>query len=759
MLNYRYKFISFREQYQNALSYFTFNVSNIALNNDYKKRKPEFEAPLKLLPLAKIFKHLFVMRKLLYNVVILLTVFQMTQAASNPFFGKFKTPFETAPFDKIKTEHYEPAFDEGIKQLAKEIDEIANNSTPATFENTIVALERSGKMLDTVASVFFNLLAAESNDEMMEISQRISPKLSESSNNIYLNEKLFNRVKSVYEQKESLNLSTEDAMLLEQTYQSFKKRGATLNDKDKDRYRELSTELSLLNLQFDQNALKDENRYQMLLTDEKDLAGLPESVRDAAANLAKEKGKEGWMINLSAPSYVPFVRYSDRRDLREKLYREYMSVGSKGDEYDNRENIKKIVNIRLEIAKLMGHDNYAEYVLEHKMAKKPENVYKLLNQLLEAYKPVAINEYNMVQGLALGMEKEKITVMPWDWSYYSEKLKNMLFDVNDEMTRPYFELSNVKKGVFGLATQLYGVTFKENKKIPVYHPEVNAYEVYDADGKFVSILYTDFFPREGKQSGAWMNNIKSQYKDKNGKDSRPQVIIVMNFTRPTDNKPSLLTFDEVETFLHEFGHSLHGMLAEGTYASLSGTSVYQDFVELPSQIMENWLTEKEFLDQIAIHYQTGEKIPQDLVQKLVDASNFNAGYLCCRQLSFGLLDMTWHTIEKPFDGDVAAFEKSAWAPTVIVPEIKEALMSPQFGHIFSGGYAAGYYGYKWAEVLDADAFSLFKEKGIFNKEVANSFRKNILSKGGTEDPAVLYKRFRGQEPTIDALLIRNGIKK
>lgn len=683
----------------------------------------------------------------------------MTHAASNPFFGKFKTPFEAAPFDKIKTEHYEPAFDEGIKQLAKEIDEIANNSDPATFENTIVALERSGKMLDTVASVFFNLLAAESNDEMMEISQRISPKLSESSNNIYLNEKLFNRVKSVYEQKESLNLSTEDAMLLEQTYQSFKKRGATLSDKDKERYRELSTELSLLNLQFDQNALKDENRYQMLLTDEKDLAGLPESVRDAAANLAKEKGKEGWMINLSAPSYVPFVRYSDRRDLREKLYREYMSVGSKGDEYDNRENIKKIVNIRLEIAKLMGHKNYAEYVLEHKMAKKPENVYKLLNQLLDAYKPVAINEYNMVQGLALGLEKEKITVMPWDWSYYSEKLKNMLFDVNDEMTRPYFELSNVKKGVFGLATQLYGITFKENKKIPVYHPEVDAYEVYDADGKFVSILYTDFFPREGKQSGAWMNNIKSQYKDKNGKDSRPQVIIVMNFTRPTDTKPSLLTYDEVETFLHEFGHSLHGMLAEGTYASLSGTSVYQDFVELPSQIMENWLSEKEFLDQIAVHYQTGEKIPQELVQKLVDASNFNAGYLCCRQLSFGLLDMTWHTIENPFDGDVASFEKSAWAPTVIVPEIKEALMSPQFGHIFSGGYAAGYYGYKWAEVLDADAFSVFKEKGIFNKEVAKSFRDNILSKGGTEDPAVLYKRFRGQEPTIDALLIRNGIKK
>lgn len=603
------------------------------------------------------------------------------------------------------------------------------------------------------------MLSADANDEMMEISQRVSPKLSEISNNIYLNDKLFKRIQSIYEQKERLNLSTEDAMLLEESYQSFKKRGATLSQEDKEKYRQLSMDLSLLTLQFDQNALKDQNRYEMLITDESELAGLPESIQEAAAALAKEKGKEGWLINLSAPSYVPFIRYSERRDLREKLYRAYMSVGNKGDEFDNREIIKKIVNIRLEIAQLMGHKNYAEYVLEHKMAKTPANVYNLLNQLLDAYKPVAINEYNKVQGLALGMENKNFTVMPWDWSYYSEKLKNILFDVNDEMTRPYFELSNVKKGVFGLATQLYGITFKENKKIPVYHPDVDAYEVYDADGKFLSILYTDFFPRDGKQSGAWMNNVKSQYKDKNGKDSRPQVIIVMNFTKPTATKPSLLTFDEVETFLHEFGHSLHGMLAQGTYASLSGTSVYQDFVELPSQIMENWLTEKEFLDQIAVHYQTGEKIPQELVKKLVDASNFNAGYLCCRQLSFGLLDMAWHTLEKPFEGDVAAFEKEAWAPTVIVPEVPEALMGTQFGHIFSGGYAAGYYGYKWAEVLDADAFSVFKAKGIFNKEVAKSFRENILSKGGTEDPAVLYKRFRGQEPTIDALLIRNGIKK
>ena len=447
----------------------------------------------------------------------------MTQATNNPFFGKFKTPFETPPFDQIKVEHYEPAFDEAIKRLDKEVKAIAENPQPATFENTIVALERSGQLLNTVSSVFFNVLSAEANDEMMEISQRVSPKLSEVSNNIYLNDKLFARVRDVYEQKERLDLSTEDAKLLEETYLSFKTQGATLSPEKKERYRTLSTELSVLTLQFDQNALKDQNRFEMLITDKSELAGLPESIQEAAAALAKSKGKEGWLINLSAPSYVPFMRYSDRRDLREKLYRAYMSVGAKGDEFDNQEIIRKIVNIRLEIAQLMGHKNYAEYVQEHKMAKNPTNVYKLLNQLLEAYKPVAINEYNTVEGFALGMEQKDITVMPWDWNYYSEKVRHIRFDVNDEMTRPYFELDNVKKGIFGLATQLYGITFKANKAIPVYHPEVEAFEVYDADGSFLAILYTDFFPREGKQSGAWMNNIKSQYKTEDGTDSRPQI--------------------------------------------------------------------------------------------------------------------------------------------------------------------------------------------------------------------------------------------
>lgn len=682
----------------------------------------------------------------------------MTQTTHNPFFFSYNTPFETPPFNEIKNEHFEPAFDEGIKRLDSEVQAIANDTQPATFENTIIALERSGKLLNKVSSAFFNILNAEADDEMMEISQRISPKLSESSNNIFLNEKLFARVKNVYEQKDRLNLSTEDTKLLEETFESFSVRGANLNPEDKEKYRKLSTDLSVLSLRFDQNALKDKNRYELLLTDEKDLSGLPESICEAAALRAKEKGKKGWLFNLTAPSYIPFMRYADSRKLRETMYREYMSVGNKGDEYDNKEIIHQIINIRLEIARLMGYNTYAEYSLKHTMAKNPATVYNLLNQLLDAYKPVAINEYNAVQGFAMGMEKENITVMPWDWSYYSEKLKDIRFDVNDEMTRPYFELNNVKNGVFGLATQLYGITFKENKEIPVYHPEVDAYEVYDADGKFLSILYTDFHPRDGKQSGAWMNSIKEQYHEADGNDSRPQIIIVMNFTRPTETKPSLLTFDEVNTLLHEFGHALHGMFAEGKYASLSGTNVYRDFVELPSQLMENWLTEKEFLDQIAVHYETGEKIPQELIRKLVDASNFNTGYFCCRQLSFGMLDMAWHTQTEPFEGDVIAFEKQAWARTVIVPEVPGTFMSSSFGHIFSGGYAAGYYGYKWAEVLDADAFSVFKATGIFNRETARSFRENVLSKGGTEDPAILYKRFRGQEPTIDALLIRNGIK-
>jgi peptidyl-dipeptidase Dcp len=679
--------------------------------------------------------------------------------AGNPLLETYATPHETFPFNSIRHAHYEPAVEESIQQLYAEIEAIVHNPDAPAFHNTIVALERSGLLLNRVSSAFFAVLSAESDDEMMEISQRISPKLSECNNNIYLNEALFARVKTVYDQRASLNLSAEEARLLQETFNSFENRGANLSVEGKNRYRELSMALSQLSLTFDQNALRDLNRYEMHITDEKDLSGLPETIRDMAALEAKKRDKSGWIFTLSAPSYIPFMQYAENRSLREKLYRERMSIGNKGDEYDNKEILKKIANIRLEIARLLGYPDYAAYQLKDKMAKNTENVYQLLSQLLDAYKPVAVNEYNTVQDFAAELEKKNFTVMPWDWSYYSEKLKELRFDVNDEMTRPYFELENVTNRIFDLAKNLYGITFQENKSIPVYHPEVKAYDVYDDKGQFLSVFYTDFFPRKGKQAGAWMNDIQTQYKDAKGTDHRPHIINVMNFTRPTETKPSLLTYDEVNTFLHEFGHALHGMLSQVTYGSLAGTNVVRDFVELPSQIMENWLREEAFLDQIARHYETGEKIPRELIQKLLEASNFNAGYLCCRQISFGLVDMAWHTLDAPYEDDVASFEKKAWKAAIILPEVPETLFSSNFSHIFSGGYAAGYYGYKWAEVLDADAFSLFREKGIFNKDVAKSFKDNILSRGGTEAPDVLYKRFRGKDPGIDALLVRDGIKK
>jgi peptidyl-dipeptidase Dcp len=680
---------------------------------------------------------------------------------NNPLLKEYQTPFRTPPFDKVKTEHYEPAFDEAVRQLHDEIEHIVNNTEPPTFQNTIVALEQySGILLHKVNDVFFNVLNAEATEEMMELSLRISPKLSESSNDIYLNEHLFARVEAVYKERESLNLQPEDARLLDETYDLFRVQGAALDGHDKETYRQLTTDLHLLSLKYEYNVLKDKNRFELLLTDEEELAGLPETVCEAASVLAKSKGKKGWLFNLSSPSHTAFMRYADRRDLREKMYYEYMSIGNKEDEFDNKDIVKQMVNLRLEIARLIGYRNYADYVLRHTMAQHTEAVYALLDQLLDAYKPVAVREHHTLERFARDLSGDKdFTLMPWDWSYYSEKLKDAQFGVNDEMTRPYFELENVKKHVFGLATRLYGITFKQNREIPVYHPEVETYEVYDENGDFLAVLYTDFHPREGKQSGAWMNSAKPQFKGFEGDDGRPQIIIVMNFTRPTPTKPSLLTYSEVNTLLHEFGHALHGILSDGTYAVLTGTSVYQDFVELPSQIMENWLRETEFLDLIAVHYETGEKIPPQIIQRLVDASNFHTGCSCCRQIGFGLLDMAWHTLTEPFEGDVAGFERQARARTRILPEVPGALMSTNFGHIFAGEYAAGYYGYKWAEVLEADAFSVFKAAGIFSREVARSFRTHILSKGGTEDPQKLYRRFRGQEPSIDALLRRNGIKK
>ena len=697
--------------------------------------------------------------KRLNVILILLCIIINMMNAQNPFFEKYTTPYGTVPFDKIKTEHYEPAIREGIRQQAAEIDAIVNNPEVPTFANTILAYEKSGELLDRVTTVFGNLRSAETNDDLQILAQEMMPLLSEHSNNISLNEELFKRVKAVYNQKEQLNLTPEQTKLLENIYDGFIRRGANLQGEAKKQYRQLTKELSSLTLQFSENNLKEINNYQLVLTDKAQLAGLPESAIEAAAETAKEKGVEGWVFTLQAPSYIPFMTYADNRDLRHELYMAYNTKCTHNNEYNNIDIVKKLVNTRMAIAQLLGYENFAQYTLKKRMAEDSDAVYNLLNQLLEAYTPTAKKEYQEVQELARQEQGAEFTVMPWDWSYYSNKLKDKKFNINEEMLRPYFELEKVKEGVFGLATRLYGITFKKNADIPVYHKDVDAYEVLDKDNKTLAILYTDFHPRTGKRAGAWMTEYKGQWIDeKTGENSRPHVSIVMNFTKPTGNKPALLTFDEVETFLHEFGHSLHGMFANSTYESLSGTSVYWDFVELPSQIMENFAIEKEFLNTFAQHYQTDEKLPEELIKRLVDASNFNAAYACLRQVSFGLLDMAWYTRNTPFEGDVKEYEQQSWAKAQILPVVKDACMSTQFSHIFAGGYSAGYYSYKWAEVLDADAFSLFKQKGIFNREVAESFRNNILSKGGTEHPMILYKRFRGQEPTIDALLIRNGIK-
>ncbi|MFA5045066.1 MAG: M3 family metallopeptidase [Paludibacter sp.] len=693
--------------------------------------------------------------KLVVAMAILSTT--MPVMAGNPFFETYKTPHQTIPFNEIKTEYYFPAFEEAMKQHTQEVDAIINNPQAPTFDNTIVALERSGSLLNKVSSPFYNMLGSETNDELQEIAEKISPLMSEHSNSINLNEKLFARVKAVYEQKDKLKLNPEQQMLLKETYDGFARRGANLSETDKAVYRELSKDLSMLTLQFGQNVLKETNKYSLVVTDKALLSGLSDDLLDMLAANAKKAGEEGWLINLKATSYVPFMKYADNRDLRREIYMAYTTRCMLGGEFDNTENVRKIANTRLKIANLLGYKTYADYELVDRMAENKKNVYDLLDKLLAAYKPAAEKELGEVQEYA-NSKGAYFVIQSWDWSYYSEKLKNEKYDLTDEMTKPYFELENVKKGVFGLATRLYGIHFKKNPKIPVYNPEVDAYDVTDENGKYLAVLYTDFHPRDGKRAGAWMSEFKGQKMD--GKvDSRPQITLVMNFTRATATKPALLTFDEVTTFLHEFGHSLHGMLTKCTYESLSGTNVYRDFVELPSQIMENWGSEKEFLDGFAVNYLTGEKIPAELVQKIKASENFNIANFCLRQLSFGYLDMGWHTLDKPFEGNVIGFEKEAMTSTQVLPVVCNTSMSPTFSHIFSGGYAAGYYSYKWAEVLDADAFSVFSKNGIFDKKTANSFRENILEKGGTEHPMTLYKRFRGQEPTIDALLKRNGIIK
>ncbi len=695
-----------------------------------------------------------------FCVITLITSCNMNNTEkTNPFFEDYTTLHGTVPFDDIKIEHYEPAFIEGMKQHKAEIDAIVNNPEAPTFANTIEPYEKSGQLLSKASRVFSVLRSAETNDEMQELAMKMMPLLSEHSNSISLNEALFARIKAVYDQRESANLTGEQLQLLQDIYNGFARGGANLQGEQKEKYRELSQKLSLLTLKFSENCLKETNAYLKVITDSTLLSGLPESAITAAKETAKEKNVEGWAFTLHAPSYIPVMTYADNRDLRKEIYMAYNTQCTHDNEYNNLDVVKELANTRMEVAQLLGYKDYASYMLEDRMAQNSEAVYNLLNQLLDAYTPTAKKEFAEVQALARKEAGSNFELMPWDWSYYSNKLKNEKYQINDEMLRPYFELSNVKKGVFGLATKLYGITFKENKDIPVYHKDVTAYEVFDKDGKFLAVFYTDFHPRAGKRSGAWMTSFKDQWIDqKTGENSRPHVTIVMNFTKPTQDKPALLTFDEVETFMHEFGHALHGMFANTNYESLSGTAVYRDFVELPSQLMENFSTEKEFLHTFANHYETGELIPDELVQRIIDSSNFNAAYACLRQVSFGLLDMAWYTRTEAFEGDVKEYEHTAWQKAQVLPTVDDACMSVQFSHIFAGGYSAGYYSYKWAEVLDADAFSLFKEKGIFNQEVASSFRENILSKGGTEHPMTLYKRFRGQEPTIDALLIRNGIK-
>lgn len=657
----------------------------------------------------------------------------------------FQTLHGTTPFSSIKIEDYEPAIIETMKQEDEAIEAIINNPEEPTFENTIAV--RTGEQLERITSIFFNLLNANTSDEMDALAQKLSPMLSEHYSSIMHNEKLFERVKQVWGKNETL--TDEQKKLLSDTYDAFVRSGALLGKEDKERFAAIETELAQLGLQFSQNELKQTNEFELHITNPDDLSGLPDTAKEAAALAAKEKGKEGWLFTLHAPSYIPFLTYCDNRELRKQMYMEKNTICCKGDACDNREIIRKIVNLRHELTSLLGYKCYADYALANRMAKTTSRVNDLIEKLYDAYMPVAKKEVE---------ELEVPELMPWDWAYYSHKLQLKKHNIDSEMLRPYFKLQNVKEGVFGLATKLYGITFKLQPDIEVYHPDVEAYEVFDADGTFLAVLYADFFPRPSKQSGAWMTDFQEQYVDETGFDHRPHVSIVMNLTKPTSEKPSLLTLSEVETFLHEFGHALHSIFSKVHYKALSGTNVLRDFVELPSQLMENFAVEPEFLHTFAFHFETGEPLPDELIQRIRDSRNFHCGYACIRQLSFCMLDMAYHTIAKPLEDEIFDFESKAWSRTQLLPAVPGTNMSVQFSHIMSGGYAAGYYSYKWAEVLDADAFSLFLEKGIFDRETAQSFRKEILSKGGTSDPMQLYVNFRGKEPDIKALLKRNNIQ-
>lgn len=667
----------------------------------------------------------------------------------------FQTPHETFPFTQISLSDIEAAIIEGMRIEKEEIDTIVRQSQPPTFQNTIVALAQSGKLLERATTLMYNQLSALTSDELEALAERMSPLLSQHGSDIMLNEALFERVRCVYQENQSLE--DEDAMLLQKTYEGFERSGATLPEEKKARFRVIKSELSQLALQFSQNNIKATNAYVLHLTDEADLAGLPEGQIEQAKATAEERDQEGWIITLHAPSYVPFMQYSTRRELREQLYRAYMTRCATEGEYSNFEICRQLVNLRMELAQLLGYANYAEYVLKNRMAQREERVYGLLNQLIEHYLPTAQKEVQAIEQLAREREGSDFCLQPWDFAHYAHLLQLRDYDLDSEMLRPYFELENVSAGIFGLATTLYGITFVENKAISVYHEEVKVYDVLDADGSYLAVLYTDFFPRASKQNGAWMTSYREQYVDEQGIDHRPHVSVTMNFTKPTASKPALLTFDEVQTFLHEFGHALHGIFARSRYASLSGTNVFWDFVELPSQFMENYAYQEAFLQTFARHYETGELIPTALIERIQRASRFNAAYACMRQVSFGLLDMAYYTRTTALTEDVRSYERQAWERVQLLPTVPEACMTVQFSHIMSGGYAAGYYSYKWAEVLDADAFEAFVEAGVFSADQGAHFRKTILSRGGTVHPQQLYLDFRGREASIDALLRRDGL--
>lgn len=691
-------------------------------------------------------------------VFIMAVVLNISETeAENPFFGRYHTPHQTLPFDEIKIKHFMPAYEKAYFLEDVEIKEIVDNEEAPTFENTIEALERTGQLLHDVNAAFSTLCGSENNDELMALASKIAVMDAEHTNKISLNEVLFARIKAVYDVRDQLSLAPDQQTLLRDTYDQFMENGAALQGAARDEYKALSVRKSVLEETFHQHSLKSTNEYEKMVTDKSLLNGLPEDVLTAAHTKAVSAGKEGWLFDLSAPSYVSLMKYAENRSLREELYRAYMTRAAQ-NENDNRPVIKELVDIRHRIALLMGDTTFAAFTLRRRMAENPANVYRFLDKLAAAYQPVAKAELEAVTTFASQLEGFPVKIEPWDMSYYSEKLRADKFDINDEILRPYFKLENVLNAVFGLSTKLYGITYKKKLDIPTWNKEVEAWEVFDKDGSYLAVLYTDFHPRKTKRAGAWMSDINEQYR-LDGVDHRPHVAIAMNFTRPTASKPSLLTFDEVTTLLHEFGHALHAIFSDVRYRSQAGTNVYRDFVELPSQVMENWATEKEFLDGFAVHYQTGEKIPAALIQRIKDAENFNVGSFCVRQLGYGYLDMAWNDRTADFSGDMYQYERQAFEKSVVLLQPEDCLMSTTFDHIFSGGYAAGYYSYKWAEVLDADAYAFLTRNKVFDAEAAESFRENVLSRGGTEPPMQLYKRFRGQEPGIEALLRRNGIQK